>query len=118
MSQSRSTPCKRGRDVIAVREVTNEYMRNINCETFIFQEMKMMKRTIAVILSMALAGSVTAARAQQGTTTATTAKSPLKKIVPKRSEPTVSPQFSEMQQAIDAQQLQIKQLSDLVQQLQ
>ncbi len=74
-----------------------------------------MKRIMAVVLSMALAGSVIAAQAQQGTATATTTKSPRKKMVPKKSELTVSEQLSEMKQAIDAQQRQIKQLSDLVQ---
>src|SRR5271157_3569063 len=84
-------------------------------KTLISQEMKTMKRIMAVLLSMALAGSVIAAQAQQGTATATTAKSPRKKMVPKKSELTVSEQLSEMKQAIDAQQQQIKQLSDLVQ---
>ena len=78
-----------------------------------------MKRIMAVVVSMALAGSVMVAQDQQGTTTETTAK---KKMVAKRSEPTISVRLSEMQQAInaqqqaiDAQQQQIKQLSDLVQ---
>jgi len=70
---------------------------------------------MAVVLSMALAGSVIAAQAQQDTATATTTKSPRKKMVPKKSELTVSAQLSEMKQAIDAQQRQIRQLSDLVQ---
>ena len=74
-----------------------------------------MKRIMAVMLSMALAGSVIVAQAQQGTTTATTAKSPRKKMVAKKAGPTVSDQLSDMKQAIDAQQQQIKQLSDLVQ---
>ena len=74
-----------------------------------------MKRIMAVVLSMALAGSVIVAQAQQGTTTATTAKSPRKKMVAKKAGPTVSDQLSDMKQAIDAQQQQIKQLSDLVQ---
>ena len=74
-----------------------------------------MKRIMAVVLSMALAGSVIAAQAQQGTATATTTKSPRKKIVPKTSEPAIATQLSEMKHAIDAQQRQIKQLSDLVQ---
>jgi len=71
-----------------------------------------MKRMMAVLLSMALAGSVMVAQDQQGATTATTAK---KKMVPKKTGPTVSEQLSEMKQAIDAQQQQIKQLTDLVQ---
>src|ERR1700693_4802595 len=73
-----------------------------------------MKRIVAVVLSMALAGSVIPAQAQQqGTAPATTPKSARKKTAPKG--PTVSAQLSEMKQAIDAQQQQIKQLSDLVQ---
>lgn len=73
-----------------------------------------MKRIVAVVLSMALAGSVIPAQAQQGTTTPTT-KSVRKRATPKASGPTISTQLSEMKQAIDAQQQQIKQLSDLVQ---
>jgi len=73
-----------------------------------------MKRIMAVMLSMALAGSVVAAQTQQATTTATTAKSPRKKVA-KTSGPTVSEQLNEMKQAIDAQQQQIKQLTDVVQ---
>jgi len=74
-----------------------------------------MKRIMAVVLSMALGGSVIAAQAQQGTATPT-AKSARKKTAPKKtSAPTVSAQLSEMKQAIDAQQQQIKQLTDLVQ---
>jgi hypothetical protein len=74
-----------------------------------------MKRIIAVVLSMALAGSVIPAQAQQGTTTPTTTKSVRKRATPRASGPTISTQLSEMKQAIDAQQQQIKQLSDLVQ---
>jgi FKBP-type peptidyl-prolyl cis-trans isomerase len=73
-----------------------------------------MKRTMAMVLSMALAGSVVAAQAQQETAPAK-AKSTHKKMVAKKSGPTVSEQLSEMKQAIDAQQQQIKQLSDVVQ---
>jgi hypothetical protein len=73
-----------------------------------------MKRFTAVILAMALVGSVIAVQAQQGTTTATE-KSPRKRAVAKKSEPTVSAQLSEMKQAIDAQQQQIRQLTDLIQ---
>src|ERR1700686_2835991 len=73
-----------------------------------------MKRIVAVVLSMALAGSVIPAQAQQGTTTPTT-KSVRKRATPKASGPTISTQLSEMKQAIDAQQQQIRQLSDLVQ---
>jgi TolA-binding protein len=83
-------------------------------KTFISQEIKTMKRIMAVVLSMALGGSVIA-QAQQGTATPTTAKSARKKTVAKTSGPTVSAQLSEMKLAIDAQQQQIKQLSDLVQ---
>src|SRR6202795_1891642 len=74
-----------------------------------------MKQLIAVGLSMALAGSVIAAQAQQGTATAPTTKTARKRATPKASGPTISTQLSEMKQAIDAQQQQIKQLSDLVQ---
>ena len=74
-----------------------------------------MKRIMAVALSMALAGSVIAAQAQESTATATTTKSARKRATPKVSGPTISTQLSEMKQAIDAQQQQIKQLSDLVQ---
>ena len=71
-----------------------------------------MKRIMAVTLSFALAGSVIASQAQQGTSTTTT-KSTRK--IAKKAGPTVSEQLGEMKQAIDAQQQQIKQLSDLVQ---
>jgi hypothetical protein len=74
-----------------------------------------MKQLMAVVLSMALAGSVIAAQAQQGTAAAPTTKTARKKATPKASGPTISTQLSEMKQAIDAQQQQIKQLSDLVQ---
>jgi hypothetical protein len=74
-----------------------------------------MKQLIAVVLSMALAGSVIAAQAQQGTAAAPTTKTARKRATPKASGPTISTQLSEMKQAIDAQQQQIKQLSDLVQ---
>ena len=73
-----------------------------------------MKRTMAVVLSMALAGSVIAVQAQQETAAPATSKSAKKKMVAKKG-PTISDQLSEMKQAIDAQQQQIKQLSDLVQ---
>ena len=74
-----------------------------------------MKRIIAVVVSMALAGSVIPAQGQQGTTTPTTTKSVRKRATSKASGQTISTQLSEMKQAIDAQQQQIKQLSDLVQ---
>jgi hypothetical protein len=76
--------------------------------------MKTMKRIMAVVLSMALAGSVMAAQAQD-TATSTTTMSARKKAVAKKIGPSVSEQLSEMKQAIDAQQQQIRQLSDLVQ---
>lgn len=71
-----------------------------------------MKRFMAAMLSIALAGSVMATQAQQETAPATK-KTVRRKAVPKG--PTVSEQLSEMKAAIDAQQAQIKQLSDLVQ---
>ena len=73
-----------------------------------------MKRIMVVVLSMLVAGSVIAAQTQQSTAPSTTAKSPRKKVVAKKTGPTVSEQLSEMKQAIDAQQQQIKQLSDAV----
>jgi len=74
-----------------------------------------MRRTMAVVLSVALAGSVIAAQAQQDTATATTTKTARKKMAAKKSGPSISDQLNEMKQAIDAQQQQIKQLSGLVQ---
>jgi hypothetical protein len=73
-----------------------------------------MKPMMAVMLSMALAGSVVAAQAQQETAPAK-AKSSAKKTVAKKAGPTVSDQLGEMKQAIDAQQQAIRQLTDLVQ---
>jgi len=73
-----------------------------------------MKRTMAMVLSLALAGCVIAAQAQQDTATPTT-KSARKKAVAKKAGPSVSEQLSELKQAIDAQQQQIKQLGDMVQ---
>jgi len=73
-----------------------------------------MKRMMAVMLSMALAGSVVAAQAQQETAPAKAKSSP-KKMVAKKAGPTVSDQLGEMKQAIDAQQQQIKQLTNLIQ---
>jgi hypothetical protein len=74
-----------------------------------------MKRMMAAILSMALAGSVTVMQAQQDANPAPATKKVRKKTAPKAAGPTVSSQLSEMKQAIDAQQQQIKQLSDLIQ---
>jgi archaellum component FlaC len=74
-----------------------------------------MKRIMAVVLSIAFAGSGIAAQAQQDTATATTTKIAKRKPAAKKSGPNVSEQLSEMKTAIEAQQQQIKQLSDLVQ---
>ncbi|MFI5102768.1 MAG: hypothetical protein ACHP9V_05280 [Terriglobales bacterium] len=73
-----------------------------------------MKRIMAVVVSMALVGGAIVSQAQQDTAAAT-AKSVRKKTVAKASGPAISTQLSEMKEAIDAQQQQIKQLSDLVQ---
>ncbi len=73
-----------------------------------------MERATIFALSLALAGSVCVAQAQQGTAAATTA-STRKKAAAKTSQPTVSSQLSEMKQAIESQQQQIQQLSQQVQ---
>jgi hypothetical protein len=73
-----------------------------------------MKRMMALVLSIAFAGSVIAAQAQQDTATATTTKSAKRKPAARKSGPNISEQLSEMKTAIEAQQQQIKQLSDLV----
>jgi hypothetical protein len=73
-----------------------------------------MKRMMAVVLSIAFAGSVIAAPAQQDTAAATTTKSAKRKPAAKKSGPNISEQLSEMKTAIEAQQQQIKRLSDLV----
>ncbi len=77
-----------------------------------------MKRFMIVLLSIALAGSVIAAQAQQDATAAPKAKTTHKKVV---KGPTVSEQLSEMKSEMkstnDAQQQEIKRLSDLVQKL-
>jgi hypothetical protein len=78
------------------------------------QEIKTMKRMMAVVLSTVLAAISIAAQAQEGTPAATT-KSTHKKVAAKKSGPTISEQLSEMKQAIDAQQQQMKQLTDFVQ---
>ncbi len=74
-----------------------------------------MKRFMIVLLSIALAGSVIAAQAQQDATAAPKAKTTHKKVV---KGPTVSEQLSEMKSEMkstnDAQQQEIKRLSDLV----
>ncbi len=70
-----------------------------------------MKRVLALALSLTL--SAFAAQAQQSTATAT-AKTTKKKAVQK-TDPAVAAQLNELKQAIDAQQQQIRQLSDQVQ---
>src|ERR1035441_1100461 len=87
----------------------------VQSRTLISQEKEQMKRFKAMMLTIALAGSVIAAQAQQDTTTTTAAPRPHRKTAAKKAGPTVSEQLGEMKQAIDAQQQQIKQLSDLVQ---
>ena len=74
-----------------------------------------MKRFMAVVLSMTLVGSVIAAQAQNTTTTTTTTTKTRKKTAPKKAGPTVSEQLGELKLAIEAQQQQIRQLSDQVQ---
>jgi hypothetical protein len=74
-----------------------------------------MKRFMAMVLSIALVGSVMPAQAQQDTATPATTKPARKRMVPKPAGPSISSQLSDMKQAIDAQQQQIKQLSDLIQ---
>jgi hypothetical protein len=73
-----------------------------------------MKRIMAVILSMALAGSVLPAQAQDAAIP-TTAKNTRKKTATKPAGSSISSQLSEMKQAIEAQQQQIQQLSNLIQ---
>jgi hypothetical protein len=73
-----------------------------------------MKRLMAVLLSMTLSGSAIAAQAQD-TTTATTTKAVHKRPVAKKTGPTVSDQLNELKLAIEAQQQEIRQLSDQVQ---
>jgi hypothetical protein len=68
-----------------------------------------MKRIMAVVLSLALASSVLIAQDQPGTTTTTTTK----KMAPKKAG-SVSEQLNQLKEAIEAQQLQIKQLNDRV----
>jgi len=76
-----------------------------------------MKRIMAAVLSMMFIGSVVATQAQQDAATPTTTaatKITRKKSAAKPTGPTVSDQLNEMKQAIEAQQQQIKQLSDLI----
>jgi hypothetical protein len=73
-----------------------------------------MERAMALALSLALAGSVFVAQAQQGAAAATT-KSTKKKAAAKTSESTVVTQLGEMKQALEAQQQEIRQLSQQVQ---
>src|SRR5579859_4991277 len=82
----------------------------LRSKTLIPQEKKIMKRMMAVVVSMALAGSVIAIQAQESTAPATTTR----KKAAKKAGPAISEQLSEMKQAIDAQQQQIKQLGDLI----
>ncbi len=69
-----------------------------------------MKRILALALSVALAGSVFVAQAQQGATG--TAK---KKMAAKTSDTSVSAQLDQLKQSMAAQQQQIQQLSQQVQ---
>jgi TolA-binding protein len=70
-----------------------------------------MKRFMAVLLSIALAGSVIAAQAQQDATAPTKAKTTQRRL----KGPDCFRATHRDEAAIDAQQQQIKQLSDLVQ---
>ena len=74
-----------------------------------------MKRIMAVVLSMALAGSMIAAQASRIRPLPRRRRARDKKTVAKKTAPSVSDQLNEMKQAIDAQQQQIRQLSDLIQ---
>ncbi len=74
-----------------------------------------MKRFMAMMLSVALAGTVIPAQAQQDPATPTPTTKTRKKAMAKPAGPTISTQLGEMKQAIDAQQQQIKALSDLIQ---
>ena len=71
-----------------------------------------MKRTMAMMLSVALVGSVIPAQAQQDSAAPA---NPAHKRVAKPAGPTITTQLGEMKQAIEAQQAQIKALSDLIQ---
>lgn len=70
-----------------------------------------MKRVIGLALSLTLCAF--AAQAQQSTATAT-AKTTKKKAV-RKGDPAIATQLNELKQAMDAQQQQIRQLSDQVQ---
>jgi hypothetical protein len=74
-----------------------------------------MKRIMAVMLSMALAGGVVSAQDQAGTSTTTTTTKTAHRKPAVKAGPSVSEQLSEMKQAIEAQQQSIRQLTDLVQ---
>jgi hypothetical protein len=76
-----------------------------------FQEKKKMKRAMVLSLALALSG-LCVAQAQQST--GTTTKSTKKKAAAAKPD-AVATQLGELKQAIDAQQAQIKQLSDQVQ---
>jgi hypothetical protein len=69
-----------------------------------------MKRVLALALAIALAGSICAVNAQEGTGAA--AKSPRKK---KAAVPAVSTQLNELKEAIEAQQKQLQMLGNQIQ---
>jgi len=71
-----------------------------------------MKRVLALALFMALVGSLCAAAAQQAATGSATKG---KKKTPKDDQPSVSLQLAELRQAIDAQQIQIQNMSQQLQ---
>ncbi len=70
-----------------------------------------MKRVIAFALSLTL--SAFAAQAQQSTGSATAKSTPKKPTL--KTDPAVTAQLNELKQAMDAQQQQIRQLSDQIQ---
>ncbi len=72
-----------------------------------------MKRIMAAMLSIVLAGGVVLVQAQQDTSSGTTTTK--SKKVAKKSGPSVAEELGELKRAIEAQQQQIKQLSDQVQ---
>jgi PhoPQ-activated pathogenicity-related protein len=65
----------------------------VQSRTLISQEKEQMKRFKAMMLTIALAGSVIAAQAQQDTTTTTAAPRPHRKTAAKKAGPTVSEQL-------------------------
>jgi len=72
-----------------------------------------MKRVLALALFMALVGSLCAAAGQQAATSSTAKGT--KKKAPRVAAPSVSSQLTELRQAIDAQQLQIQNMSQQLQ---